>query len=71
MDIGNIRSIGSYAIANMTTTYKLNLGKVSNMEPNALYNLPNLLQTFLHQQPKLGCLINMLLLMLVLKQVVE
>ena len=36
MDIGNIRSIGSYAIANMTTTYKLNLGKVSNMEPNAL-----------------------------------
>lgn len=46
MDIGNIRSIGSYAIANMTTTYKLNLGKVSNMEPNAIYNLPNLLQTF-------------------------
>ena len=46
MDIPNIKKISSYAIANMTTTYKLNLGKVSNMEPNALYNLPNLLQTF-------------------------
>lgn len=46
MNIENIKSIGSYAIANMTTTYKLNLGKVSNMEANALYNLPNLLQTF-------------------------
>lgn len=46
LDIPNVRSIGSYAISNMTTTYKLNLGKVSNMEPNALYNLPNLLQTY-------------------------
>ena len=46
MDIENVKSIGSYAIANMTTTYKLKLGRVSNMEPNALYNLPNLLQTF-------------------------
>lgn len=46
MDIENVKSIGSYAIANMTTTYKLKLGRVTNMEPNALYNLPNLLQTF-------------------------
>ena len=44
--VPNLYSIGSYAIANMTSTYKLNLGSVAIVEENAMYNLPNLIQTF-------------------------
>ena len=42
----NLRSIGSYALANMNGLYKINLGKVYNMEANSVYNLPNLVQIF-------------------------
>lgn len=42
----NLYHIGSYALANMGKLYKINLGKVAQMEVNSLYALNNLVQVF-------------------------
>lgn len=46
LETPNLRSIGSYALANMNTLYKINLGSVYQMDTNAVYALPNLVQIF-------------------------
>lgn len=46
IDIENIKTIKSYALSDMSTLYMANLGIVSTMEENALYNLDNLSQVF-------------------------
>ena len=46
LDTPNLRSIGSYALSNMNTLYKINLGSVYQMDTNAVYSLPNLVQVF-------------------------
>lgn len=42
----NLKSIGTYALSNMSTLYYINLGKVIEMKENSLYNLNNLLQVY-------------------------
>lgn len=42
----SLKSIGSYALSNMSSLYYINLGKVIDMKENALYNLNNLLQVY-------------------------
>ena len=46
LETPNLRSIGSYALANMNTLYKINLGSVYQMDTNSVYALPNLVQIF-------------------------
>lgn len=46
VNIPNIYSIGEYALANMTTLYKIDIGKVAEMKANSIANAPNLSQTF-------------------------
>lgn len=46
VDTPNLKSIGTYALSNMSTLYYINLGKVIEMKENSLYNLNNLLQVY-------------------------